>query len=55
MYLSDIDECDLGTCENGATCANSDGSYSCTCVVGFAGTNCETSKSHVPVFHEFIV
>ena len=33
---SDIDECLLGTddCDTYATCANTDGSYTCTCNAG---------------------
>ena len=32
----DIDEClDSSSCPNGSTCANSDGSYTCSCPVGY--------------------
>ena len=37
----DIDECDdAGICLNGATCVNSQGSYSCQCVPGYVGQHC---------------
>ena len=42
---SDIDECSAvsNLCDENADCANSDGSYSCTCKQGFTGngTACE--------------
>ena len=39
-----------GICQNGAQCAFlNDGGYKCTCVTGFTGSNCQTSK-HISVF-----
>ena len=37
--LSEIDECVQGThdCDENADCADTDGSYSCTCADGFQG------------------
>jgi len=43
--LAEIDECDSKPCMNGATCLEDVGSYSCKCVAGFTGDNCEISKS----------
>ena len=44
--FSDIDECLAVTnpCENGATCVDNDGSYTCTCLAGYEGPNCQDSK-----------
>ena len=48
-YFVDIDECDTGVgthnCSNNGTCADVDGSYSCSCDDGYTGDgfNC-TSK-----------
>ena len=52
-FLSvDIDECNEGKedCHSNATCANTEGSYNCTCVYGYSGDgrNC-TSKTLKPV------
>ena len=46
MYaISDIDECTMyNPCENNGLCQNAVGSYSCNCVAGFTGTNCESGK-----------
>ena len=44
LFFTDIDECNSNPCQNGATCRDHVNSYSCTCVAGFNGTNCETSK-----------
>ncbi|XP_071952131.1 uncharacterized protein [Antedon mediterranea] len=37
-----IDECTTNPCLNGATCFNFGGSYVCSCVPGYTGTDCET-------------
>ena len=38
--------CDTSACQNGATCSNGAGmgEYSCKCVAGWTGTNCEISR-----------
>lgn len=46
LFLSDIDECAAGPCMNGATCSDQLFNYTCTCVIGFTGRNCSTSKFH---------
>ena len=42
IYVVDIDECASSPCENGATCTDAVNSYTCDCVAGFVGKNCET-------------
>lgn len=37
----DIDECDEDPCQNGATCHDQVGLYTCSCVPGYEGINCE--------------
>jgi preprotein translocase subunit SecY len=44
FYPTDIDDCAPITCENGGTCADGVNSYTCTCVTGYTGTNCQTGK-----------
>ena len=40
----DIDECKSSNpCRNGATCENTNGSYTCYCVQGYEGRHCETN------------
>lgn len=45
MVLTDIDDCHNHTCRNGATCVDGVNDYSCSCVFGFTGPNCETGRS----------
>ena len=50
IFLSriDIDECARDTCKNGATCTNSDSSYSCGCSgTGYGGTDCDVGKTNI--------
>ena len=39
-----MDECASSPCMNGATCDDDINSYNCTCVTGFNGTICDTSR-----------
>ena len=43
--LSDIPECEANPCENGGTCQNTIGSFTCTCVAGYDGSSCQNGKS----------
>ena len=43
--FSEINECDSNPCKNGAVCNDHVNRYSCDCVVGYTGTNCEISES----------
>ena len=31
-------------CQNSGTCTDGDNTYTCACVAGFTGTDCETSN-----------
>lgn len=43
--LEFIDICELNPCQNNATCVSiSIDNYTCTCLPGFSGENCETGK-----------
>ena len=44
FVLSDIDECSSNPCQNGGTCTDGVNSYSCACVAGTSGVNCENGK-----------
>ena len=41
---TDVNECDNSPCENGGTCNNSQGNYSCDCTEFWMGRNCEIGK-----------
>ena len=45
ILLLDIDECSPNPCKNGATCVDGINEYSCTCVAGHTGTDCETGNN----------
>ena len=50
LYHADVNECEAGTadCHDNADCANTKGSYNCSCKTGFTGngTNCTGKKGH---------
>ena len=39
--IIDIDDCASTPCKNGGTCIDGVDAYTCDCVPGFKGTNCE--------------
>ena len=43
-FSEDIDECASNPCQNGGTCNDGVNSYTCDCIPGFAGDNCEIGK-----------
>ena len=43
-YSIDIDDCNPNPCENDGTCGDGVHGYSCTCALGYTGTNCETGE-----------
>ena len=51
----DLNKCRLAPCKNGATCANSGpDAYTCSCVPGYTGTNCENGNS-IFFFHYLLL
>ena len=44
IFFADINECASSPCLNGGACADQINGYVCTCLTGYAGTNCETGK-----------
>ena len=44
-FVTDIDDCSPNPCDNGATCTDLVNSYSCTCVPGYTGHDCQTGTS----------
>ena len=43
--MLDIDECEFKPCEHGGTCNDGHNDYTCDCIKGYEGKNCETSNS----------
>ena len=41
--VKDIDDCESGPCQNGATCVDGVADYSCECEEGWTGKDCEIS------------
>ena len=40
--LAELDECESGPCQNGAACEDKFNNYTCSCVAGYTGRDCET-------------
>ena len=49
--FADVDDCLSSPCQNGGTCTDAVNSYTCACVDGWAGTNCENSKIYLDFVH----
>ena len=43
--LTELNKCIPNPCRNGATCVRAINSYSCQCVAGYSGQDCQSSKS----------
>lgn len=44
LYIIDIDDCTGSPCQNNGTCLDAVNSYTCTCIDGYAGTDCLTGR-----------
>ena len=54
IISADTDDCATNPCENGGTCVDGVNSHTCTCVEGYEGSNCETSKMRECACMDFI-
>ena len=58
-YFADNDECTLGThnCHGNATCTNTDGSFTCSCNIGYTGNGvaCAGMEKTDIAFHSLFV
>ena len=45
--ISDMDDCLLNNCTNGATCVDGIDMYTCQCVHGYTGDHCEAGESYI--------
>ena len=41
LLVSEVDECGSDPCYHGGTCTDGTNSYTCACVLGYTGTDCE--------------
>lgn len=55
FLIADIDECSSGhRCHNNATCQNTVGSYTCTCVNGYTGDGINCTGTRCTDFENLI-
>ena len=45
LLFLDIDECATSPCQNGGSCTDQINSYTCNCVDGYDGPNCEIGNA----------
>ena len=45
IFISDIDDCESNPCQNGATCQDGIGLYSCSCPTGYEGDQCQIGEN----------
>ena len=45
LFSTDINDCLRGACQNGGTCRDGVGNYSCQCLPGFTGENCQAGMT----------
>ena len=50
IFLTDIAKCESSPCQNGTVCTEIDNGYTCACVDGYTGVNCETGKIAIPKY-----
>ena len=43
----DIDECASSPCQNGGSCTDEVNGYTCNCIAGYDGTDCETGNNAI--------
>ena len=44
-YVSDTETCASNPCQNGGSCVDGIGSYSCSCPTGYEGDHCQIGKT----------
>ena len=47
MIFLDIDECATIPCQNGGSCTDQVNGYTCNCVDGYYGNDCETGNNTI--------
>ena len=46
FHLTEINECSAKPCQNGGSCIDAIAGYSCSCVAGYTGHNCQTGERY---------
>jgi hypothetical protein len=44
LFYLDIDECASSPCKNGGTCTNNQNQFTCACMAGWTGEDCDTGN-----------
>ena len=50
LFVVSVDECLSSPCQNGGTCVDGVGGYTCNCTLDYRETNCEVLGKTVGVF-----
>ena len=54
LLISDDDDCQGVTCQNGGTCIDGVASFSCDCLAGYSGKFCGTSMITQLIYHTYL-
>ena len=44
LHSLEINVCEENPCQNGGVCENEEDTYTCNCIEGFTGDNCDEGK-----------
>ena len=47
LYFAEVNECESHPCQNNGSCSDLVNKYSCQCITGYTGSNCEIGRIYI--------